>query len=543
MTIDELKTEIGNYIYSNFNGEISGNILRDVLLDMVDYGGDGSVKNATPASAISMEVAGDNVSLQVEDAEIDLDTIVYDGKSLRTIFETNNLISFPAGFEGGLGTYTVNAGNPVITTEEADSGTHSLKCSGTTSQQIVSPAKASGSAFIASRVKIVSWASGYCGVQYGVGGETNHDGGVSGVTDGWVTKVARKDNSTSYSVYIGSFSSASLTGYVDTPVIVFDSTFDNVPSEEMFTALYEKYVTLKKGESVYGSRTIKLSSVPENQYTDEECKAAFVTAMNEKAAFIGAATATFMDASGLSWNGSAASVNDILHILIHASGIRQIAEKWGKKTYNISIIGSNARTEAIETSVASPSYDESAHPILGGKTGTITASGNVNYNLAWIAKIGDKECACVLMGDSTDARRWSDAEAIADYLGTVIPGGSATLSINAPRAAACILPNSPIMYDGVSFDLLVSKSPSVTGIPASLTKVMALILAYDYITDENEKVTIEATDIIGGSGDNLRGGDVISIRDLIYDMLLPSSNDAATALARHIGAKILNMQQ
>lgn len=41
MTIDELKTEIGNYIYSNFNGEISGNILRDVLLDMVDTIGGG----------------------------------------------------------------------------------------------------------------------------------------------------------------------------------------------------------------------------------------------------------------------------------------------------------------------------------------------------------------------------------------------------------------------------------------------------------------------------------------------------------------------
>ena len=352
--------------------------------------------------------------------------------------------------------------------------------------------------------------------------------------------MARKDGSSSYNVYIGSFSSANLTGYIDTPVIVFDSIFDNVPSESLFTTLYNKYVDLKRGDSAYTTRTIRLATIVDKETPSASaCKSAFLSALNAKASFIGATSAIFMDASGLVWNGSAASANDILHILVHASGIRQIAEKWGKKTYNMSILGSNARTEAIETSVASSSYDEVAHPILGGKTGTITASGNVNYNLAWIAKIGDKECACVLMGDSTDARRWSDAEAIADYLDTVMAGGSATLSINAPRAAACVLPNNPIMYDNTSFNLLISKSVAVTGIPASLTKIMSLILAYDYIVDENELVTIESSDIIGGSGDNLQAGDVVTIRDLVYDMLLPSSNDAATALARYVGAKIL----
>jgi len=96
------------------------------------------------------------------------------------------------------------------------------------------------------------------------------------------------------------------------------------------------------------------------------------------------------------------------------------------------------------------------------------------------------------------------------------------------------------MYDNFPFELLVSKSPAAIGKrPASLTKIMSLITAYDYINDESELVTIDASDIIGGSGANISAGDVVSIRDLIYDMLLPSSNNAATALARVVGQKIL----
>lgn len=38
---NDLKTDIRQYIYSNQNEEITGNILRDVLLEMVDTLGDG----------------------------------------------------------------------------------------------------------------------------------------------------------------------------------------------------------------------------------------------------------------------------------------------------------------------------------------------------------------------------------------------------------------------------------------------------------------------------------------------------------------------
>lgn len=590
-----LKAAIQAAIYENGNNEITGAVLQQSLLSMITSLGDGyqfmgiatpSTNPGTPDervfylayqsgdytnfgftlqgqivvflwdtawvcqtvanvvinnnsnNALSISVVGNDVELSINDAELTLDSVAYEGMTYREIFETHNVISFPAGFEDGLGTYTISAGNPAITTEEADSGTHSLKCSGTTSQQIVSPATATGKAWFASRVKITSWTAGYCGVQYGVGGSTNHDGGVSGVTDGWVTKVARKDNSTAYRIYIGSFLSANLTGYVDTPVVIFDNIFTDVPSEQVFTALYNTYCALKRGESTTGTRTLKLLTEEEKPiYSASECKSAFVAAMNAKAKYIGATTVNFVDASGLSYSGSAATVKDILQIMVHASGIAQIAEKWNKDTYSMTVYGGNARTEVIETSVQNSNFDESEYPILGGKTGTITASGNVNYNVALIVSIAGEEYVIIVMGDSTDTRRWADAQAIADYLA----GVSSSVSVNAPCAGACKLPQNPIMYDNFTFNMAFSKAITTTRIPASLTKIMSLILAYDYIDDENEIVTIESSDIIGGSGDNIQSGDKLTIRDLVYDMLLPSSNDAATALARHIGYKILTL--
>ena len=497
------------------------------------------VGNEDPTTTMTLQASGNDLLVMVDDAELTLDSVAYEGMTFRELFETNNLISFTPGFESGnYGTYVINAGSPIVTTEDADSGDYSLKASGTTSSQIASPATASGGAFIASRVKITSWTAGYCGVQYG-SGATNHDAGISGVTDGWVTVVGEKTNKGSNNIYIGSFISANLTGYVDTPVVIFKSHFTNVPTKDKFTELYNKYVSIKKGNSTTGTRTIYIKGTDGIVPSAENCKSAFVSAMNAKATYIGATTATFQDASGLVYTGAVASATDMLRILVHAAGIPQIAEKWNKNEYDIVIKGLNARTETIETSVYSSSYDESSYPILGGKTGTITATGYVNYNLMWCAHIAGTEVACVLIGDSNDTKRWNDAQKIAVYVEKVLTEQSATLSVDAPCVAVCKLPPNPIMYDNFPFTLIASKSPTTTRTPASLTKVMSLILAYDYITDENDEVEIIASDIIGGSGDNLQAGDVVTIRDLVYDMLLPSSNDAATALARYIGAKIL----
>lgn len=71
--------------------------------------------------------------------------------------------------------------------------------------------------------------------------------------------------------------------------------------------------------------------------------------------------------------------------------------------------------------------------------------------------------------------------------------------------------------------------------PASLTKMMTLLVAYEQTAGRhNELITLtkEMIDVPSGSSDaNLKVGDMISLYDLFYAMMLPSGNDAAKAIA------------
>jgi hypothetical protein len=56
-----LKSDIRQYIYSNQNEEITGNILRDVLLEMVDTLGDGWTYKGVATTTTNPGTPDDNV--------------------------------------------------------------------------------------------------------------------------------------------------------------------------------------------------------------------------------------------------------------------------------------------------------------------------------------------------------------------------------------------------------------------------------------------------------------------------------------------------
>ena len=75
---------------------------------------------------------------------------------------------------------------------------------------------------------------------------------------------------------------------------------------------------------------------------------------------------------------------------------------------------------------------------------------------------------------------------------------------------------------------------------ASMTKMLTfLVILHELEEDssliEEEVLVSEASCTIGGTTANLREGDMISVWDLLYGMMLPSGNDAAHALALHFG--------
>ena len=271
------------------------------------------------------------------------------------------------------------------------------------------------------------------------------------------------------------------------------------------------------------------------RYSGEECRQAFVEYMNEKAGKIGAVTASFSDASGYRARSSKASADDLLRILVRAAGIRQIAEIWNKPEHVVHVRGINARTFEIKNTFDGSFCQKDGHSFLGGKTGTVP---DYSYNLMWCEQLPDRSrIACVVLGAPDDAGRWADAERIQRFVST---GDRTVLSGTGCRSfAVCRVPSDPVGCDGPALDVLAERNAAEEGTPASLTKVLSLVCAADYIVDYQKKVRIRKSDIGRGSGNNLRNEDVVTVEDLFYDMLLPSSNTAANALARYVGKLIL----
>ncbi|MDP9068098.1 MAG: D-alanyl-D-alanine carboxypeptidase [Actinomycetota bacterium] len=73
---------------------------------------------------------------------------------------------------------------------------------------------------------------------------------------------------------------------------------------------------------------------------------------------------------------------------------------------------------------------------------------------------------------------------------------------------------------------------------ASTTKMMTALLTVEG-AEMGDLVRVPAdAAAVGGGGLDLEAGDVFSVRDLLYALLLDSSNEAAAALASHVGGDI-----
>lgn len=84
--------------------------------------------------------------------------------------------------------------------------------------------------------------------------------------------------------------------------------------------------------------------------------------------------------------------------------------------------------------------------------------------------------------------------------------------------------------------LLFSKSVNASIAPASITKVMSVIVALESGMTLNTLLTVAVGDIATGSGNNLLEGDQITLLDALFNMMLPSSNTSANLVARSVGA-------
>ena len=276
-----------------------------------------------------------------------------------------------------------------------------------------------------------------------------------------------------------------------------------------------------------------------NIASDENAEKIFVDEMNKKVKQLGG-TSKFLNSSGLTAAGQLANAYDFSVITLHASTKNEIASVWGQDTYSLDIKGENPRTVEVNSTVTSPSL-ENYYSLIGGKTGTL---GYI-HNLTAIVADNDNLYVGTIMKGSED--RFADLKNAIDE--TIKKENGKPYNIDLVGTNDTIF--SVIKYPKYNPTLttnnkpipILSKNENIRTSPASMTKVLTCIVLIENVSNLNQTITFQESDFVGGSGVELKVGDVITLRDALYTMLLSSSNDTAKAVARVVGHHIINTRR
>lgn len=106
------------------------------------------------------------------------------------------------------------------------------------------------------------------------------------------------------------------------------------------------------------------------------------------------------------------------------------------------------------------------------------------------------------------------------------------------RTGIAVSAKSATLYSPQTNDFLFSKSADMRMPMASTTKIMTALIAQEY-SSENDTVRIDQRAVgVEGSSAYLREGEMLTMEELTYALLLQSANDAAAAIAYHISGSI-----
>lgn len=97
---------------------------------------------------------------------------------------------------------------------------------------------------------------------------------------------------------------------------------------------------------------------------------------------------------------------------------------------------------------------------------------------------------------------------------------------------------SAIIYDRNSRIVLYGKNENEKRKMASTTKIMTCIIVLESSNLEDIVTVSSKAANTGGSRLGLKTNDKISVKHLLYGLMLCSGNDAAVALAEHVGGNI-----
>jgi len=111
----------------------------------------------------------------------------------------------------------------------------------------------------------------------------------------------------------------------------------------------------------------------------------------------------------------------------------------------------------------------------------------------------------------------------------------AQIALAVPEYEENVKPSYVVLLDSKSGKVLYSKNADESIVPASTTKVMTCILGLEYGDLSSEVVVSRAASRVSGSAFKIKEGEKIVFSDLLMGLMLCSGNDAAAAVAEHIG--------
>ncbi len=119
------------------------------------------------------------------------------------------------------------------------------------------------------------------------------------------------------------------------------------------------------------------------------------------------------------------------------------------------------------------------------------------------------------------------------------------MALNIVNPSIDLVAEAAILFDADTKEVLFHKNPTMAEFPASTTKLLTSIVALEWCSLK-EEVTVGAEVGMIASDSSIAGlwkGQVLTIRNLLEGMLLPSGNDAAYVVAAYVGRKSLKNEK
>lgn len=293
-------------------------------------------------------------------------------------------------------------------------------------------------------------------------------------------------------------------------------------------------------------------------HSDSAARAAFMTAMNKKAADLGI-NAEFDTPSGLTQNVTITPL-EMLKLGIAGFSSPNTLKTWGLLSDEISVYGATARSiEMTNTYMQAVIYQVSPYGVvIGGKGGSLQYGADLYRAQLTLLLIEGHTYLVSIMGHGSDAYNnlyravgQIAYKVYAELTGTPYQPATDYLSIVTNDGGYCYIevPSNPETLLNISPSDL-QRLPSYYGVnvdrsfmPCSVTKILTCITADDYIIDRHVRGRVIASDIVdqpaAETGYRTYNDDYIEFIDMFKLMMVISHNNTSETLARNVGKIIL----